>query len=137
MDSYSQVYDISGNFVAGSDGIYAISKTFNNAIASTDVILVYRLKETVNGQAVWQLIPRTLFLTQGELDYDYDFTRNDIRIMAGGNFNVSTVPQYLNGQTFRVVFVPTTAGKNASVNYDDYNSVIRFYNIADRQVPKL
>lgn len=136
-DTYSTVYDITGNFVKGTDGIYAISRNFNNAIPNTDVILVYRLKEMSGGQPVWQQIPRTLYLDQGELDYDFDFTKSDIKLMAGGNYDISTTPAYLNNQTFRVVFVPAAAGKNANVDYSDYNSVVRFYNINDRNIKKL
>lgn len=136
-DTYSTVYDITGNFAKGTDGIYAISRTFNRAIPNTDVILVYRLKEMSNGQPVWQQIPRTLYLDQGELDYDFDFTKSDIKIMVGGNYDISKTPTYLNNQTFRVVFVPAAAGKNANVDYADYNSVVKFYNLNDRNVKKL
>ena len=136
-DTYSTVYDITASFAKGTDGIYAISRAFNNSIPSTDVVLVYRLKEVKNGLNVWQQIPRTLYLDQGELDYDFDFTRSDIKIMAGGNYDISTTPSYLTNQTFRIVFVPAAAGKNANVDYTDYYSVIKFYGISDLNVPKL
>jgi hypothetical protein len=72
------------------------------------------------------------------LDYDFDFTKNDIQIYADGNYDVSTTPEYLNNQTFRVVLVPTSSGaKNANLNYNDYNSVIKFYNIDDSKVKNL
>ena len=137
VDTYSVVYDITGNFTKNSKGIYTIYKQFNNTIPSTDVIMVYRLKETVNGTAVWQQIPRTLFLDQGELDYDFDFTRNDVEIKVGGNYDIATTPTYLNNQTFRVVFVPAEAGRNAAVVKGYYKNVVDFYKIDDRNVPKL
>ncbi|MBW8358391.1 MAG: hypothetical protein K0M63_01160 [Weeksellaceae bacterium] len=138
-DTYSVTYDLKNvNFVYNATDGYHISRTFNTPIFSSDVVLVYRQNGTANnGTPVWQSIPRTLFLTQGELDYDFDFTVNDIMIYAGGNYDISTTPTYLNNQTFRVVVVPASAGKNANVDYSDYNAVIKFFNIDDSKVINL
>jgi hypothetical protein len=43
--------------------------------------------------------PRTLFLTEGELDYDFDFSE-DFTIYAGGTYDLSATPQYIDNQTF-------------------------------------
>ena len=43
---------------------------------------------------------------------------------------------YLNNQIFRVVLIPTVAGKNANaVDHSDYNAVIKYYNLNDQNVP--
>ncbi|SFI84816.1 hypothetical protein SAMN05421638_1168 [Kaistella treverensis] len=140
-DTYSVVLDInSTNFVKDANNQYTISRNFTSPLFNTDVVLIYRKAGTgTDGSPVWQLIPRTIYLSNGrELDYDFDFTKNDIQIYADGNYDVSTTPEYLNNQTFRVVLVPTSSGmKNASVNYNDYYSVIKFYNIDDSKVKTL
>jgi hypothetical protein len=90
---------------------------------------------TINPQTpIWQLIPRTLFLTQGELDYDFDFSKVDFTIYAGGTFNIAAVPQFINNQTFRIVIIPGYFSKNATIDFNDYNAVIKAFNIDDSKV---
>lgn len=140
-DTYSTTYDITDNFKVDNNGSYVINRTFNTAIPASDVILVYRKSGTDNGNSVWQQIPRTLYLTEGDLDYDFDFTRADVQIYAGGTIDFANQTtafknKYLNGQTFRIVVVPSAAGK-ANVDYSDYNAVIKYFGIDDSKVTKL
>jgi hypothetical protein len=93
---------------------------------------------TINPQTpIWQLIPRTLFLDEGELDYDYDFSAVDFTIYAGGTFNIATTPQFINNQTFRIVIIPGYFSKGSSIDYNDYNAVIKAFNIDDSNVTVL
>lgn len=133
-DTYSMMKDVTGNFNVGNN--YSFSQGLQ--ISSTDVVLVYRQSGTDNGNPIWQQIPRTLFLPEGEVDYDFDFTKNDVLIKAGGtvNFalqNATFVANYLSNQRFRIVLVPASQGRNSQVDYSDYQSVIKFYNIPDRK----
>ena len=141
-DTYSVVLDIKNeSFTYDKDLGYVIHKSFTNPLYNSDVVLIYRQSGTDNGNPIWQQIPRTLYLNQGELDYDFDFTINDIAIYAGGNYDISTTPQFLNNQNFRVVLVPASFGRATSsagnVDYSDYNSVIKYYNIDDSKVKSL
>ncbi|MFB9121306.1 hypothetical protein ACFFUE_08925 [Bergeyella porcorum] len=136
-DTYPVVYDITETFQKNADGLYVVNKTFNSALPTTDVILVYRLSGVDDGANVWQLIPRTLYLTEGELDYDYDFTRYDLQLKAGGNYDISTTPAYLTNQTFRVVFVPASLGAKVKVDYSNYEEVAKLYNLKEEKVTKL
>lgn len=137
-DTYSVVYDMTDSFVVNSDGsTKTIGGTFGNLIPTTDVVLVYRQQGVDNGNPVWRQLPITYYLTEGELDYTFDFTRADVQIYVDGTMDFRTqnsnfVGSYLNNQKFRVVIVPASAGaKNAKVDYSDYNSVIKHFNIDD------
>lgn len=139
-DTYSVVYDATGSFSAANN--YTLIKDLPTKLYSTDVVLVYRKKAVDNGAIVWEQIPKTKYLTQGELDYDFDFTTSDIQIFTTANFDQATMnaadkTTYLNNQTFRMVIVPAAAGKSANVNYADYNSVINYYGINTSNVKKL
>lgn len=140
-DTYPVVLDINNvNFSNNAQSGYFITRSFTKPLPSTDVVLIYRKIGTASdGSPVWQSIPRTFYLANGdEFDYDFDFTKNDIMIYASGTYDISTTPQYLNGQTFRVVLVPASSGnKNANVDYSDYNSVVRYFNIDDSKVKTL
>lgn len=140
-DTYSVIYDIVESFYQQpSGGVHVISKNFNRPIPSSDVVLIYRRQAVDGGNNVWRLIPKTLYLDEGELDYSFDFTRNDINIYASGNFNLTNQSNewkntYLNNQMFRVVIVPASAGRY-EIDFSDYDAVIKHYHIDDSRVPK-
>jgi hypothetical protein len=115
---------------------YTIYQTLTPNIIDSDVVLIYRLSGTINSNTpIWQPIPRTLFITQGELDYDFDFSRQDFTIYAGGNYNLALTPQYLNNQTFRIVIVP--GDFSTSVDTSNYNAVMSALNVKENQIQKI
>jgi len=138
-DTYAGVIEITRNFQYNStEDVYFINQSIS--MEPSDMALVYRLKDGSNNGDVWEQIPRTLYFSGGrELDYDFDFTQKDVQILAGGNYDISTTPTYLNNQTFRIVLVPAgflNKGATPPVDYSDYNAVIKYYNINDSKVTK-
>ncbi|MGG5208787.1 hypothetical protein ACQWU4_07545 [Chryseobacterium sp. MIQD13] len=146
-DTISQMKDITGTF--SSNGNYTISQGLN--IPSTDVVLVYRL---VAGN-VWQQIPKSVYLpnvankpTNRVFDYNFVFNSQNVEIRIDDeNFNLPTdltseeIGTYLNNQTFRIVLVPASStgiggAKKASVDYSDYNAVVKYYNLDESKVQK-
>ena len=145
-DTYSKVYDITENFVKSntSNSLYGINKEFVTPLYNSDVVLVYRQDGTSGGSPIWKLLPKTYFLSQGELDYNFDFSKYDVQIYANANFDMVAQDaafknSYLNNQKFRIVIVPASFGarNSSSVNYDDYNAVIKYYKIDDSKVKSL
>lgn len=119
---------------------YNIYQSLNPQIYDSDVIMIYRLSGTIDPQTpIWQPIPRTLYLNQGELDYDFDFSKEDFTIYAGGNYNIATTPNYITNQTFRIVIIPGYFSNKgtAAVDLNDYNAVIKAYHINDSKIKKL
>lgn len=100
-DTFSVVIDLKNvNFQNTGSG-YFISRTFQNTLYDSDVVLIYRQDGTTStGSPVWQLIPRTLYLTQGELDYDFDFSKFDIKIYADGTYDLALTPNSLTINRF-------------------------------------
>lgn len=139
----AEVFELKNvNFISNAADGFNIYQKLNPRIFDSDVILIYRLNGTLNPTTpVWQQIPRTLFTSEGELDYDFDFSKEDFSIYARGNYNLALTPEFLNSQTFRIVIVPGSFSKTGkSINkpdYSDYNEVIKRYNIDDSNVKKL
>lgn len=137
----SEVFELRNvDFTLDDNGEYSIYETLNPQILLSDNILIYRMSGTIDSQTpVWQLIPRTLFLDEGELDYDYDFSREDFKIYAGGTYDLATTPEFITNQTFRIVIIPgylsNRGGK--ALDYNDYKAVIQAYGIDDSNVPIL
>ncbi len=136
----NEVFELrSVNFGYSAANGFSIYQSLSPNIYASDVVLIYRMTGTIDANTpIWQLIPRTLFLPQGELDYDFDFSKEDFTIYAGGNFDLNLAPSYINNQTFRIVIVPGAfSNKKTPDFYADYNAVIKAYGIDDRHVKLL
>ncbi len=133
----SEVFELKKiNFGYNAIDGYTIYQKLSPKLYSGDVVLIYRLAGTIDSNTpIWQSIPRTLYLSQGELDYDFVFSQEDFTIYAGGTYNLALTPDYLNNQTFRIVIVP--GDLSASVNKNNYNDVISALNLKESQVKKI
>ena len=132
-DTYSQMKDVVGTFNAGNG--YSLSQ--NISILNTDVVLVYRnTNSNTSGGKVWQLLPKTSYLSGSrELDYNFLFNTSMVQVFTEANFNQASMSvaeqnTYLNNQMFRIVLVPAS-GKNANVDYNDYNAVVKYFNLKE------
>ena len=133
----SEVFELQNvNFQLNNNNEYVIFRDLNPVLFDSDNILIYRLAGTIDAQTpIWQLIPRTLYLNEGELDYDFDFSAIDFTIYAGGNYNLATTPEFINNQTFRIVIIPGYFSRGGTVvDFEDYNAVIDAYSIDDSKV---
>jgi hypothetical protein len=132
----SEVFELQNiDFDLDQNNEYTIFQELNPFINDADNILIYRLTGTIDSQTpIWQLIPRTLFLEEGELDYDFDFSPIDFTIYAGGTYPLTTTPQFINNQTFRIVIIPGYFSKGNSLDFNDYDAVIKSLNIDDSKV---
>jgi hypothetical protein len=114
---------------------YSITINFPHQIYSSDMVLLYRLSGYDNGQEIWKLAPETYYFNDGTLDfgYDFDFTKSNIYIRLIGS-DLASLPSNLRlYQEFRVVVIPAyfaNKSKN-SVDFENYNAVIKAYKIDD------
>ena len=130
-----EVFEVTASFSAANN--FARLVTLNPPIYSSDMVLVYRLFDVVGGQDVWRSLPQTVYLTQGELDYNFDFTRNDINIFLDSNFDLTTLSaSWAQNQTFRIVVIPGyfSNKSNKVVDFNDYNSVVKAFNINESKI---
>ena len=143
---YPQVYELRNvNFGLDPNEGYLIRQDFpsNIEVLQQDVVLMYRLSGTVDASTpIWQQIPRTLFLPEGELDYDFDFTRFDFSIYAGGTYDLALTPTFINNETFRIVIIPTVfvnkiAAGTKAVDYSNYEEVIKALKIDAKAIKSL
>ncbi|WP_035108626.1 hypothetical protein [Flavobacterium denitrificans] len=142
-ESANEVFEIlNKDFGYNNTDGFNISGTFNPLIGDASTVLVYRLVGTIDANTpIWQLIPRTIYLSNNrEVDYDYDFSREDFKIYVRGNYDLeTTAADFLDNQTFRIVIIPGSFS-NKSVNkpdYSDYYAVIAKYGIDDSNVKKI
>ncbi|GAB2770741.1 hypothetical protein GCM10027275_11790 [Rhabdobacter roseus] len=141
----SAVFDITGSFNANND--YRIYFDFPPAeleVFDTDAVFVYRLWETVQdpGQApvpVYRLLPQTVFLPQGLMQYSFDHSFLDVSVFIDAQFNLSGLAsQWTQNQRFRVVVLPAdfaANGRQAAVDMSNYEEVKKHFNLQEKDIP--
>lgn len=100
-----------------------------------DAVLVYRLEivEGNDGQDLdaWSLIPQNFFLEEGIIQYVYNHTVGDVEIFIDGNFDLSNLDTgYTQGQTFRIVVVPSD-WISENINTSDINEVLNAFDVQE------
>jgi len=134
-DLLAEVFEVRTSFTAANN--YSRLVTLNPPIYNSDMVLVYRLFDVLNGQSLWRQLPQAVYLPQGELDYNFDFTRNDINIFLESDFDLATLGAFWSqNQVFRVVIIPGYfSNKNKkAIDFNDYNAVVKAFNIKDNQI---
>lgn len=137
-DLLAEVFQVTTSFNAANNFSKLI--ILNPSIYNSDMVLVYRLFDVINGQSLWRQLPQAVYLVQGELDYNFDFTRNDINIFLESNFDLNTLgATWSQNQVFRVVIIPgyLSNKNNKAVDFNDYNAVVKAFNIKDNQIKTL
>jgi hypothetical protein len=142
-DTIAEVFELRNvNFSYNSStGGYFIYRSLNPQIYASDNILIYRMSDLIySNTPVWQLIPRTIYFGNGdELDYDYDFSKEDFTIYANGTYDLSETPEYIFNQTFRIVIIPGyfSSRRAVQVDFNDYNAVIETFGINPNNIKNL
>ena len=125
------VFEIEGDFTSAND--YSLFFEFPNTIEvfESDVVLVYILWEQTednSGQPVdvWRLLPQTVVLNEGVLQYNYDHTFNDVQIFLEGNINFNNLlPTEWQDQVFRIAVLPADYAMNNNLDVSDFGSVMQ------------
>jgi len=109
---------------------YQVRESYGFEIFPYDVVLVYILWETEAGKDVWRLLPQTAFFQEGELQYNFDYDDEEVRLFLDGNIDfVSLDDSWLRDQVFRIVVVP--ADNVGRLDYSDYDGVTRMLGIEE------
>ncbi|HKO76790.1 MAG TPA: hypothetical protein VJU52_06210 [Flavobacterium sp.] len=125
------------NFTANNNFKVRFNFPVNALLFDSDVVLVYRLGDVVNNQAVWEFLPETYYFDDGTRDFsfNFNFTYSYVDIYLNGN-DLGTVPsEFRTEQIFRIVVVP--ADFAASVNKTNYLDVVSKLNIKESQIQKI
>ncbi|HQV36277.1 MAG TPA: hypothetical protein PLC36_08170 [Flavobacterium sp.] len=134
-DTISEVFEVTRSFSPQNE--FSSLITLNPQIYASDVVLVYLLWDVQNGTPIWRLMPQTVQLDEGDLQYNYDFTQFDVNLfLSSADFPLTILgPQWTQNQTFRIVIVPGYfSGK---IDYSDYNKVMKSLGYSESDVKKI
>ncbi len=138
-----KVIDIKGDFTTQND--YSIFYEFPQSIEvfETDVVLVYILfdqTEDGNGEIVdiWRLLPQTLILPQGLLQYNYDHTFLNVNIFLDADFDLGTLlAGDTDQQVFRIAVIPASSTGKSAVDKSNIDAVMRSLGIEEKDIPRI
>lgn len=94
----------------------------------SDVVLVYFLYgvEQIDGEEVdiWRQLPHVEFTTDGILQYNFDFTKKDVRLFLTADFDRNWLDaSYTDEWIARIVVVPAEFWSNGRLDFSDYYAV--------------
>lgn len=97
---------------------------------ATDIALVYLLWDVqeINGVSVdvWRPLPQQVYAPFGIIQYNYDFTSQDVRLFMEGTFAPENLsPIDTDNWVVRVVIVPGDFWGGGRVEYPDYEEIIQ------------
>jgi hypothetical protein len=137
------VFEREGDFTSQND--YSIYFEFpgNITVYDTDVVLVYILWEVAEDNSgelldVWRLLPQTVVLDEGVLQYNYDYTFADVQIFLEGtiDFNTLRASEALD-QVFRIVVFPADFIANKGLDVSDYSSMMKSLHFEPDMIQKV
>ncbi len=108
-------------------------------IYDSDIVMVYILWEQVetnNGVLdVWRALPQTVFLQEGVIQYNFDYSVGDVKIFIEETVG-NLLPGETENQTFRIAVIPAIEYENKSIDLQNFNSVLKSLNLSDDSIKK-
>lgn len=139
-DTISEVWEYTNVDLYSGNG-YSAFLDFPHATYTSDMILVYRLADYGSAGDVWKLLPETYYFNDGTVDFGYsnDSTIYDVQVNLFGFDLPGLNDAYKFDQVFRVVVVPGYYGNKTteSIDFKDYNAVIKHYNIKESNIKRI
>ncbi len=107
-------------------------------VFESDAVLVYILWEQANNLDVWRLLPQTIVLSGGILQYNFDYTLADVQIFLDGSIDLNTLmPAESQDQIFRIVVLPADFALYNSLDVRNYNLVMKSLGLDKKVVQKI
>ncbi|WP_372948044.1 hypothetical protein [Mariniphaga sp.] len=137
------VFEIEGDFTSQNDYTLYFQFPSNITVYDTDVVLVYILWEVVEDNSgdlldVWRLLPQTVVLDEGVLQYNFDYTFADVQVFLEGTLDFNTLlPAETDNQVFRIVVFPADFIVQKSLDVSDYNMMMKSLGVKKDLVQKI
>ncbi len=138
-----KVLEIEGDFTFDND--YRLFYEFPNTVEvfESDLVLVYILWEEVEDNTgefvdVWRLLPQTLIVNQGLLQYNYDHTFFDVSIFLESDFDLGLLgPGDTDNQVFRIAIVPAEYGQGSRFDRSNLQQVMDLLDVEEKDISRI
>lgn len=136
-DTIAEVFEFEGvNFLPND---YTVVLNFPRQIYTTDMVLVYRLAGSAGGQDLWKPLPETYYFDDGTMSfrYDFDFRTIDAEVRLEGYDLANLNNNFKINQVLRVLAIPAFEVNKKGIDLNDYNAVVKAFNIDESKVVKI
>ena len=128
------IFEMEGDFLPSNNNELFFDFPSNFEIFDTDVVLVYILWDVqdINGKQtdVWRLLPQTVILDEGFIQYNFDNSVEDVRVFLETTIPFNQLrPAETQDQVFRIAVLPADFIAKKSVDILDLNSLIKIQGI--------
>ena len=137
-DTISEVFEYTNVDFLPND--YTVVLSYPHEIYTSDMVLVYRLSGSFQGDDIWKLLPETYFFDDGTLDYryDFDFTVLNALVKIEGYDLPGLTAAVTQNQILRVVVIPAHQVSNKKgIDFKDYKAVVKAYHIDESKIIKV
>ncbi len=120
------IFEIEGDFTPQDE--YRLFFDFPNdfVIYDTDIVLVYILWQHIDGLDIWRLLPQTVVLNEGVIQYNFDYTVSDVQVFLEFTINEEDLHEdETDNQIFRIAVLPADFMANKSFDENDFNSILK------------
>ena len=120
------IFEIEGDFTSQNEYRLIFDFPGDFEIYDTDVVLVYILWEVFEGTDIWRLMPQTVVLPEGVIQYNYDYTVFDVQVFMEGTIPPEDwLPDETDNQVFRIAVLPADFMAKKSFDESDFNSILK------------
>jgi len=125
------VFEIEGDFTSENDYSLYFEFPQTTTVYESDIVLVYILWEQTEDEYgdlldVWRLLPQTVVLDDGVLQYNYDFTFLDVLVFLEGTIDLNTLlDSEVIDQVFRIVVLPADYAISSTLDVTDYDQMMK------------
>lgn len=137
------VFEIEGDFTPENDFSLYFEFPQTTTVYESDIVLVYILWEQAEDDYgdlldVWRLLPQTVVLDDGVLQYNYDFTFLDVLVFLEGTIDFNTLlDAETMDQVFRIVVLPADYAISSTLDVTDYDQMMKSLGINKGLVQKI
>jgi len=115
-----QVIEVETDLNANTDYEDIIEFPNDIEVFESDIVMVYRLMESVDGIDIWEPLPQTIFIDNDILLYTFDYTAFDVRLFLDGTINFDRLdPIDTDNLIFRIAIIPADFAKSVDVKKMD------------------
>ena len=120
------IFEIEGDFTPQDEYRLFFDFPSDFVIYDTDIVLVYILWQHVDGMDIWRLLPQTVVLDEGVIQYNFDYTVADVQVFLEFTIHEDDLHEdETDNQIFRIAVLPADFMANNAFDENDFNSILK------------
>jgi len=125
-----QSFEVDLDFTASNNYQETVEIPLSIDLFESDMVLVYRLVDVVDGFDVWKSLPETIYVNATEefqynFEHNFDFVTIFIESHPTFDYNLVLEEERIN-QIFRVVILPVDLVNNYNIDINNYGDVAQY-----------